>query len=212
MNTHFERLVARYPVLGPCLPSVERALASLVAVFERGGKLLLCGNGGSAADCEHIVGELMKGFLLRRPIPPAQRERLHAVAGPEAGEELGALLQGALRAIALTSHGSLATAIANDTRGDLVFAQQLYGLGERGDLLLGISTSGNSPNVVNAFHVAKLLDIQTVLLTGRTGGRLASLADLAICVPADRVDEIQELHSPIYHALCIALEERFFPA
>ncbi len=212
MNTHFERLVERYPILGACRPTIESAFASLVNVFERGGKLLLCGNGGSAADSEHIVGELMKGFLLRRPIPPEHRERLRAIAGPAAGEELGALLQGALRAVALTSHGSLATAISNDTRGDLVFAQQLYGLGERGDLLLGISTSGNSRNVVNAFHVAKLLDIKTVLLTGRSGGVLAPLADLAICVPADRVDEIQELHSPVYHALCIALEERFFAA
>ena len=152
INAHWERLFTRHPVLRECRPAIENTFSSLVTVFERGGKLLICGNGGSAADSEHIVGELMKGFLLRRPIPPEHRERLRVVAGPTKGDELGTLLQGTLRAIALTSHGSLATAVANDVRGDMVFAQQLYGLGECGDLLLGISTSGNSPNVVNAFH------------------------------------------------------------
>ena len=209
-NPHLDRLVRRYPVLGECRAAIEEVLSGLVTTFEQGGKLLVCGNGGSAADSEHIVGELMKGFLLRRPIPSGQLERLREIAGPAVGQELGARLQGTLRAIALTSHGSLATAVCNDTHGEMVFAQQLYGLGQRGDVLLGISTSGNSRNVVNAFHVAKLLDVQTVLLTGRSGGLLAKLADVAIRVPADAVIEIQELHSPVYHALCVALEAHFF--
>jgi D-sedoheptulose 7-phosphate isomerase len=199
-NPHLDQLVRRYPVLAECRAAIEEALARLVKTFEQGGKLLVCGNGG----------ELMKGFLLRRPIPPAQREHLRAIAGPTVGEEIGARLQGTLRAIALTSHGSLATAVSNDTHGEMVFAQQLYGLGQPGDVLLGISTSGNSRNVVNAFHVAKLLGVQTVLLTGRGGGLLATLSDVAIRVPADPVIEIQELHSPVYHALCIALEAHFF--
>ncbi len=151
----------------------------------------------------------MKGFLKKRPITDAVRERLEVSAGAE-GAEIAATLQGALPAIALTSQVSLTSAVSNDTHANMVFAQQVYGLGETGDALLGISTSGNSRNVINAFVVAKVLGLRTIALTGRSGGRLASLADIGIRVPADGVAEIQEYHLPVYHALCIDLEETFF--
>jgi D-sedoheptulose 7-phosphate isomerase len=205
-----QKLCAKYSPLQECCASLEEALATLIAAFENGGKILVCGNGGSAADSEHFVGELMKGFLLRRPISEQHRARLREIGG-EHGVEIAAHIEGALPAIALTSHLSLTTAVANDCgRGDMAFAQQVYGLGRAGDVLLGLSTSGNSRNVVNAFHVARLLGLKTILLSGRSGGQLANLADVSIRVPADHVVEIQELHLPVYHALAIALEERFF--
>lgn len=203
------RLIARYPALDSCCRDIVTATETLRDVFASGRKLLICGNGGSAADSEHIVGELMKGFLKKRPVDEAVRASLEGIAGRE-GAEIAACLQGALPAIALTSQVSLTSAISNDTRANMVFAQQVYGLGGPGDALLGISTSGNSSNVVNAFIVAKGLNLRTIALTGRSGGRLSSLADVVIRVPADGVAEIQELHLPVYHALCIALEDSFF--
>jgi D-sedoheptulose 7-phosphate isomerase len=210
MNQMLTQVIERYPVLQECGPALERALDLFLATYEQGGKLLICGNGGSAADSEHIVGELMKGFLRPRPLPADLRHRLAADAGDE-GRMIADHLQGALPAIALTGHLALATAIANDTRADMVFAQQVYGLGKPGDTLLGISTSGNARNVAHAFHVAKACGLHTVALTGRAGGVLATLADVAVCAPADTVVAIQELHLPIYHAWCIALEAHFFP-
>lgn len=203
------RLIRRYPALDSCWRDIRAALETLRDVFASGRKLLICGNGGSAADSEHIVGELMKGFLKKRPVDDGVRKRLQAIAGSE-GAEIAGCLQGALPAIALTSQVSLNSAISNDTRASMVFAQQVYGLGKAGDALLGISTSGNSSNVVKAFTVAKGMKMHTIALTGRSSGRLASLADVAIRVPANRVAEIQELHLPVYHALCIALEDSFF--
>lgn len=202
-------LVERYGALTSCRDDIFAAYKSLFDVFKSGGKLLVCGNGGSAADSEHIVGELMKGFLKKRPIDVDMLSRLKRTNGAGA-EQIGTRLQGALPAIALTSQVSLNTAISNDTGADMVFAQQVYGLGRKGDALLGISTSGNSVNVLDAFVVAKALDIRTIALTGRSGGRLGTLADIAIRVPADGVAQIQELHLPVYHALCIALESSFF--
>jgi D-sedoheptulose 7-phosphate isomerase len=208
---HFDRmgLVERHQALASCRDDIFAAYKSLVDVFESGGKLLVCGNGGSAADSEHIVGELMKGFLKKRPIDANMQSRLRRISGPAAAQ-IAKRLQGALPTIALTSQVSLNTAISNDTGADMVFAQQVYGLGRRGDALLGISTSGNSVNVLNAFVIAKALDMRTIALTGRSGGRLCTLADIAIRVPADDVAQIQELHLPVYHALCIALESSFF--
>ena len=204
-----DQLIARYPALDSCCSDIVSAIDILRDVFSSGRKLLVCGNGGSAADSEHIVGELMKGFLKKRPIGDAVREQLEVIAGAE-GAEIAATLQGALPAIALTSQVSLTSAVSNDTNSNMVFAQQVYGLGETGDALLGISTSGNSRNVINAFIVAKVLGLRTIALTGRSGGRLASLAEISIRVPADGVAEIQEFHLPVYHALCIDLEETFF--
>jgi D-sedoheptulose 7-phosphate isomerase len=201
---------ARHPALTECEAELRAALALLGDCFAGGGKLLLCGNGGSAADCEHIAGELMKGFVLPRRLSADLCERLYASAGEEEGSRLAAKLQRGLPCVPLTGMPSLATAVANDLDASLVFAQQVLALGRPGDCLLGISTSGNAANVVAAFHVARALDMRTVALTGRTGGRLAPLADVAVRVPADATPDVQELHLPAYHALCLALEERFF--
>ncbi len=202
-------LICRYPALECCGADLVRAIDALVAVYESGGKLLICSNGGSASDGEHIVGELMKGFMLPRPIPDTQTSRLKEVGG-ELGAEIASRLQGGLAAVSLSSHHALVTAIANDTHGSMIFAQQVQGLGREGDGLLGISTSGNSTNVINAFITAKSLGMTTIALTGRSGGKVLPWVDLAIRVPADSVVEIQELHLPIYHCLCMALERHFF--
>jgi D-sedoheptulose 7-phosphate isomerase len=203
------QLVTRYPALEACWQDIVIATNTLREVFGTGKKLMVCGNGGSAADSEHIVGELMKGFLKKRPVDEAFQASLAAVA-PEEGREIGRCLQGALPAIALTSQVSLTSAISNDTDASMVFAQQVYALGQPGDALLGISTSGNSRNVINALIVARALGLHTIALTGRFGGRLNSRADTVIRVPAEGVAEIQEFHLPVYHALCIELEEIFF--
>jgi D-sedoheptulose 7-phosphate isomerase len=202
-------LVRRLPILIPCQASLEAAIELVANALRQGGKVLVCGNGGSAADSEHLVADLMKGFMHPRPIPESDRARLREIAG-ERGDEISAHLQGAFASIALVSQGALTTAIANDVRFDMVFAQQVHGLGRPGDVLLAISTTGNSPSVVNAAHVARLRGMGVVALTGRDGGEVAALADIAIRVPADRVFEIQELHLPVYHALALALEQLFF--
>lgn len=210
MHPIISQLGQNHPKLAPVLPDVSRALDVLATGFRSGGKLLLCGNGGSAADCDHIVGELMKSFLRPRPLSPALRDALITEAGKE-GAHLADSLQGGLPAVSLTGHPALALALANDVRADIVFAQQVLALGRPDDVVLGLSTSGNARNVINAFHTARALGLRTVLLTGSSGGKLAPLADVAIRVPATTVVEIQELHLPVYHALCAALEELFFP-
>lgn len=209
MKDHLARLIERYPQLAPALPEISLALKLFAESFRSGNKLLVCGNGGSAADAEHIVGELMKAFAKERPLSPQDLARFRDVAG-EDGMALASQLEGALPAIALTSQLSLNTAVGNDNGFEMVFAQQVFGLGQPGDALLGISTSGNSRNVVNAMIAAKALGLRTVALTGGSGGRLASLAEVTVRVPGDSVAEIQELHLPVYHAWCLALEERFF--
>ena len=193
-----------------CEPELRAAFDLLAAAFRNGNKLLVCGNGGSAADSEHIVAELMKGFLKRRPISAADTSKLEAAAGP-VGKEIASRLQGTLAAISLPSQMSLLSATANDVDYDMTFAQQVYGLGRAGDVLLGISTSGQSKNVCNAVIVAKAFGIKSIALTGNSGGDLAPLADIAIKVPSDQVAEIQELHLPVYHWLSTELEAAFFP-
>ena len=202
-------LIERYPVLQPCEKELRSALDLLVAAYRAGNKLLVCGNGGSAADSEHMVAELMKGFLKRRPISAMHSAQVEA-AGQADGKAIAQRLQGALPAISLASPVSLITAIANDIDFEMIFAQQVYGLGRSGDVLLGISTSGNSKNVSNAVIVAKGVGLGTIVLTGRSGGALAPLADVSIKVPADDIAEIQELHLPVYHWLSTELEEIFF--
>ena len=201
-------LLKRYPVLQACEKELSSALDILVTVYRSGNKLLVCGNGGSAADSEHIVAELMKGFLKRRPISSAHAAQLEAA--DKDGKAIALRLQGALAAISLAAPVSLTSAIANDIDFEMIFAQQVYGLGRPGDVLLGISTSGNSRNVSNAVIVAKALGLRTIVLTGRSGGTLAPLADVSIKVPADEIAEIQELHLPVYHWLSTELEETFF--
>ena len=202
-------LLKRYPVLQGCEKELSSALDLLVTAYKSGNKLLVCGNGGSAADSEHLVAELMKGFLKRRPISSEQAAKLD-VADKKDGMAIAQHLQGALAAISLASPTALTSAIANDVSYEMIFAQQVYGLGRPGDVLLGISTSGNSRNVSYAVIVAKALGLGTIVLTGRSGGALAPLADVSIKVPADEIAEIQELHLPVYHWLSTELEETFF--
>jgi len=208
--TRFEALVERYPELTPCLPDVQRAFELLRDCFKRGGKLLVCGNGGSAADSEHIVGELMKGYFSKRPLNAATRKKL-SDAFPVNGSYLADHLQGALPAISLVSQISLLTAFSNDVAPDMIFAQQVYGYGQPGDVVLGISTSGSSANVLHALQVARAMGIHGLGLTGDCGGVMREICDVAICVPARRTPEVQEYHVVIYHCLCAMLEDAFFP-
>ena len=204
------RLVDRYPELASCVGDVERAYEMMRESYRHGGKTLICGNGGSAADAEHIAAELLKGMQKPRPLPAEVRARLLA-ASPEQGEYLAENLQGGLPAISLVSHTSLLTAYANDVAADMAFAQQVYAYGAAGDVLLALSTSGTSANIVHALNVARALDVRTIGLTGKTGGAMATLCDVCIRVPCADTVEVQERHLPIYHALCIMLEEEFFP-
>ncbi|HVF71472.1 MAG TPA: SIS domain-containing protein [Chthoniobacterales bacterium] len=209
MSTLLAALFDRCPSLEACQEELKAAFEILQKAYQRGNKMLVCGNGGSAADSEHIVAELMKGFLRRRPIPAGHAAKLESLGG--AGTEIASRLEGALPAIALPSQMSLLTATANDRDYDMTFAQQVYGLGRAGDVLLALSTSGKSKNVCNAALVAKAFGLQSIALTGRSGGELGGLVDLAIKVPSDTVVEIQELHLPVYHWLSTELEAAFFP-
>lgn len=203
------RLTERYPALLPQRDGIEAAYNILRDNFARGGKLLLCGNGGSAADALHIAGELMKSFILpRRPDPDfvrTVRERF-----PEDAAFLLGKLERALPAIPLVESAAVSTAVQNDTASVLVFAQQVYGLGRKGDVLLGISTSGNSQNVLYAAETARALGMGVVTLTGRAPNRLTALSDCQIAVDDTETFRIQELHLPVYHALCLMLEQFFF--
>jgi D-sedoheptulose 7-phosphate isomerase len=209
MKERLSLLLERYPALQACEKELQAAFDLLMAAYQSGNKLLVCGNGGSAADSEHMVAELMKGFLKRRPISAGHAAELEQ-AGGAAGKEIARRLQGTLAAVSLPAQVSLITAIANDLDYDMIFAQQVYGLGRPGDVLLGISTSGKSKNVSNAVLVAKAFGLKSIALTGRSGGDLAPLANVAIKVPSDNVAEIQELHLPVYHWLSTELEETFF--
>jgi len=209
MHPAIVSLGKNYPDLDAVLGSVEGAFDLLRTAFAADGKLLVCGNGGSAADSDHIVGELVKGFMLKRPIPAAFRGELHEAFAAD-GRYLAEHLQGGLPAIALSAHSALATAFANDVASDVVFAQQVYVYGRPGDVLLAVSTSGRSSNVLHALRVARTAGLRTIGLTGRSGGAMESLCDVLICVPFDETPRIQERHLPIYHALCIALEDHFF--
>lgn len=206
---YLEELLERYPALTCVRDEILKAYEVLESCYENGGKLLIAGNGGSCADAEHIVGELMKGFVKRRAVSEEFAKKL-TEADPERGKELAQKLQGGLPAIALTGHPGLSTAFLNDVDGDLIYAQQTYGYGKTGDVLLGISTSGNSKNVMYAMAAAKALGMKTIGLTGKDGGQLKTAADVTIVVPESETFKIQELHLPIYHALCLMLEERFF--
>lgn len=211
MNRFIEQLGLDYPDLAVILPEVEAAYQLLVTSFSTQGKLLTCGNGGSASDADHIVGELVKGFLLKRSVPESYRTKIEGDYATE-GRYLADNLQGGLPAIALTAHTALATAFSNDVAPDLVFAQQVYAYGRPNDVLMGLSTSGLSGNVLHAFRVARSLGVRTIGLTGRSGGLMAPLCDVLVRVPYDETPRIQERHLPIYHSLCTAIEAHFFGA
>ena len=206
---HLTKLLRRYPALTVCAQDIQAAFDALQGCFAKGGKLLVCGNGGSAADAEHIVGELMKGFLLKRSLS-AEDRALFQAHSPTQGDTLANHLQYGLPAIALTGHPALATAFANDVAADMVFAQQVFVYGQPGDVLLGISTSGNSRNVLHALRVARVRGLHTLGLSGASGGQMRDLCDELIAVPASDTAEIQEYHLPAYHALCSMLEASFF--
>lgn len=203
-----EELLRRYPALAPAAGDIRRAGEAMCRCVLAGGKVLTCGNGGSAADAEHVVGELMKEFLRRRPIGEEARQRLTA-ADPSPAD-LVAGLQGAIPAICLNSQTSLLTALCNDGDPAMVFAQQVYGYGRPGDVLLAFSTSGNSANVANALRVARAVGCTSILIAGGTGGRCADLAEVAVLLPETETYKVQELTLPLYHCLCAMAEDAVF--
>ena len=204
-----DELVERYPALECCRESVRQASEILIDSYTHGGKLLIAGNGGSAADAEHIVGEMMKSFRIQKTLPEGYADALYA-ADPEMGSVLRSHLQGALPAIALAGHISLSTAYMNDCEPLLCFAQQVNGYGRPGDVLLGISTSGNSRNVLYAAVAARARGMKVIGLTGEKGGRLERYSDVCIKAPAAETYKIQELHLPIYHCICQVVEKHFY--
>ena len=203
-----DELVKTYPALQVCLPDIQRAAEALTATYRSGGCVYVCGNGGSEADSKHIVGELMKGFTLKRPVqlPDDVRESL----SPETAAFLDSRLQGALPAHSLSAENALITAVINDISSDMIYAQQIYGYGKPGDAFIGISTSGNAVNVCLAAELSRAMGLRTIALTGRGGGKLAKLCDTAVRVPADETYKVQEYHLPVYHALCEMVEKTMF--
>lgn len=204
-----KNLMTRYPKMEYMYDDVVKSVDIIEKCYMNQGKVLVCGNGGSAADSEHIVGELMKGFLLSRKLDIKSQEAIREKF-PNTAEYLIENLQQALPTISLVSQTALQTAFANDNAPDLSFAQQVYGYGTKGDVLISISTSGNSANVLYASQIAKMKQMKVISLTGATGGSLKEISDITIRVPSNKTFEIQEYHLPVYHAICACLENEFF--
>lgn len=204
-----DELMKRYPVLTEIKDDIAKAAKEIINCYENGGKVLICGNGGSCADCEHIVGELMKGFLKKRPVSDEKRVQMKMNA-PYLEDEIISKLQNGLPAISLASMTSLNSAFCNDVDPELIYAQPLMALGNKDDILIAISTSGNSKNVYAAAKVAKALGCRVIGLTGASGGKLKNIVDVCICAPEEETFRIQELHLPIYHYLCAETEAHFF--
>ena len=202
-------LLSRYPELSSCKEDIENVAKAIIDCYEKGGKIILCGNGGSCADCDHIVGELMKGFLKIRPISEEKKAEMKKNCDL-VDDELLSKLQGGLPAISIPSITALNSAFCNDVDPELMYAQPLMSLANKNDILIGLSTSGNSKNVYGAVKVAKALGVKVIGLTGKTGGKLKGVADICICAPETETFKIQELHLPIYHYLCAKTEEHFF--
>lgn len=209
LQKHIDLLIERYPELEACKQDIISAYFIMEECYENGGKLLVAGNGGSAADSEHIAGELMKRFRIQRPVSEEYAKKLIEI-DPKRGPGLAKNLECSLMAIPLVAHEALTTAYINDVDGLGVFAQQLMGFGREGDVFLGISTSGNSKNILNATVVARASGLKVIGLTGSNGGELATVSDVTIKVPETETYMIQELHLPVYHCLCLMLEDRFF--
>jgi D-sedoheptulose 7-phosphate isomerase len=195
--------------LSVCENEIRQSYKILKISYSHNGKLLVAGNGGSAADSNHIVGELMKSFIKKRSPKKDFLETISAIDS-DTGIYLSNKLQGALSAISLCNNTALITASLNDVDGNVVFAQQVNGYGEKNDVFLGISTSGNSKDIIYAMVVAKAKGLKTIALTGNTGGKIAKIADVSIIIPETETYKIQELHLPVYHAFCLQLEEDFF--
>ena len=211
MESHIniKELIKRYPQLSAVENEISRAAECLIKCYKGGNKLLVCGNGGSSADSDHIAGELLKGFEQRRPVTEKMKNELIEFGG-ERGAYLSEKLQQGLPAISLSAHTALITAVANDTDPDLIFAQQVTGYGNTGDVLIGISTSGNAQNVIDAIITAKTKGMVVIGFTGEKGGRMRSYCDILINVPGTRTAFIQELHLPVFHAICLTVEDAFF--
>ena len=204
---HIKELLSRYPVLESAAESIDKVYIALKTCFVNDKTLFCAGNGGSGADSEHIVGELMKGFIQRRPLNEVVKTAFRQRTGDT---DLPEQLQMGLRCISLLSHPALNTAFMNDVDPSLTFAQQLFVLGRKGDTVIGISTSGNAKNILNMFKVAQVRGITSILLTGQNHGICEKFADLVIHVPESETYKVQELHLPVYHCLCIMLEEHFY--
>ena len=202
-------LMRKYPDLSICKADIEKAFLLIEDTYRKGGKLLICGNGGSAADSEHIVGELMKGFILKRKISDNVRAKIKEVSKTN-GDYISDHLQGALPAISLVSHSALISAFSNDIAPDMIFAQQVFGYGKPEDTFLGLSTSGNSKNVIYAAETAKAMGMHTIAFTGKSGGNLKHICDCTVLAPSENTPTIQEYHLPIYHTLCVMIENEFF--
>ncbi len=201
-------LITRHPTLAPLRDTIEAAVTLLYDSCRAGGKLLVCGNGGSCADADHMVGELMKGFLKKRPLTTAQIDALAQVC--DAPHAFASGLQGAIPAISLGAQSAVLTAYANDVDATMMYAQLAYGYAAHGDVLIAISTSGNSPSIVNAAIAAKAKGARVLALTGASDSRLSATSDITIRAPEQQTYKVQELHLPIYHCLCAALEQRLF--
>jgi len=208
-NIHIQQLIKRYGQLAGLKDEIEKAGKTIINCYENGGKVLVCGNGGSASDSDHIVGELMKSFEGKRPVNQTLKTNLANLAG-ERGEYLSEKLQQGLPAISLTAHAALTSAVANDIDADLIFAQQITGYGNTGDIIIGMSTSGNSQNVIDALIVAKAKGLLTMGFSGKTGGKMKEFCNILINVPETRTAFVQELHLPVYHILCMIVEDYFF--
>lgn len=209
VKNELDELIRRYPQLDVCKKDIEKAYLLLQKTYDKNGKLLIAGNGGSAADSEHIAGELMKRFKITRPIGKDLADKLMKIDS-ERGERLVKNLEMPLRAVPLTSHIAITTAYMNDADATGVFAQQMLGFGNEGDVFLAISTSGNSENIISACVVAKAMGIKIIGLTGEKESKLSKYADICIRVPEIETYKIQELHLPVYHALCLMLESNYF--
>ena len=209
MKTYLDELEARYPVLKENIPAIGELISDMIALYRNNGTFFVAGNGGSGADAEHICGELLKGFCRKRPLDAADLEKLKQ-CGDTGALPFGTQLQNGLRAVSLLSHPALTTAFGNDVDADLAFAQQLWSLGRSGDIFLGISTGGNAANIRKAFITARAKNIKTCLLTGNRHGCCEEFADIVIAVPERETYRIQELHLPIYHTMCLAVEAEFF--
>lgn len=208
-NSVINKLIQRHPSLKPVEIEIKMAAEALISCYEKGNKVLVCGNGGSSSDSDHIVGELMKGFENKRELSQTFKNKLLAVEANR-GKYLSEKLQQALPAISLSAHTALITAVANDTDPNLIFAQQVIGYGKPGDVLVGISSSGNSQNVIDALLTAKAKEMTVIGLTGESGGKMKAFCDYLIPVPEKNTAFVQEFHLPIYHSLCVIIENYFF--
>ena len=204
-----EKMIEENPALTSRKHAMEQAFSIIKECYKTGGKVLICGNGGSASDSEHIVGEFMKGFTLSRPLSAEKREMLTSLY-PTDGDYLADNLQGALPAISLVSQTSLTSAFINDVAPDMVFAQQVYGYVQKGDVIIGLSTSGNSKNVINAIKVGKTLGAKCIAMTGEGDSLLSDVCDTTLRSPAKETYRVQEFHLVMYHALCAMIEAEFF--